>query len=158
MSENLIFSANTKKIYKRFYLTYLFLGIFFLFYEIINLKVDSKHINNYTIIIVLILKFLWDLFTYRFVEKLQFDDAKNKLIVTEKNYFGKNKIYSINYPELNYEIENSNNFWKIFVGKKILTMLKNKLELFKIGVSAGFNYQQISETESKLNEIKNAYR
>lgn len=158
MNKNLHFSANTKNVLSRFYLTYLSLGMFFLFYEIIHLNTDSKYVISYSIFIVLFLKFLWDFLTDKFVKTLHFNDNENKLNVVESNYLNKEKLYTVNYSEINYEFENSNGFWKIIIGKKILTILKNNLELMKIGKSSGFNYQQISEIESKLNEIKSAYR
>ncbi|KMQ67998.1 hypothetical protein [Chryseobacterium koreense] len=134
------------------------MAIFFLSFEFIRVKLDANSKLDYIILIVLIIKFLWDIMADKNIKSIEFNSFQNKLTVIENNYFGKESKYKINYSDLNYEIENSNNFWKIFVGKKILTFLKNKMEMFKIGKSSGYTEKQIFEIESKLLEIKNACR
>ena len=92
------------------------------------------------------------------IRKIDFDNIEKKITIMEKTLFGLKDIYSINYSELSYEVQNNSHFWSFLIGSKSLTLFKSKAESFEVNKSSGFDKFEISEIEKNLLEIKNTFR
>lgn len=151
---NSIFMVDKKKVKKRFFSRYIFLFALFGIYELIRKLIGTNYEINTTPFIVMLIVLLWNILTEKNISKLEFNDFDRKFTVTEFTLFGKEKSYLVGYEKLNFEIENSNRFWTILRGRKVLSVLKNKMELFLLDKYSGFTMEQIFQIEQNLLAIK----
>lgn len=123
-------------------------------YNLVRTALDQDFEWNYFIFIVLSVYFLWDLFMGKNAMELRFHNEEHQLIIIQKPIIGKNKSYSLNYEQLEFEIvEINNTLRRMITGPKILTLHKEDKE-FSLSSSSGFNESEILAIEKNLAKIK----
>ncbi len=148
MSKNVIFFSNRDQVYKNIIFNYIVVISVFQIYQFIRIIINSDYQTvNRAFFIALILLFIWTLLMQKNIRKIDFDNIEKKITIMEKTLFGLKDIYSINYLELSYEVQNNNHFWSFLIGSKSLTLLKSKAESFEVNKSSGFDKCDISEIE-----------
>ena len=159
MSKNVIFFSNRDQVYKNIIFNYIVVISVFQIYQFIRIIINSDYQTvNRAFFIALIFLFIWTLLMQKNMRKIDFDNIEKKITIMEKTLFGLKDIYSINYSELSYEVQNNSHFWSFLIGSKSLTLLKSKAEYFEVNKSSGFDKYDISEIEKNLLEIKNTFR
>lgn len=159
MSKNVIFFSNRDQVYKNIIFNYIVVISVFQIYQFIRIIINSDYQTaNRAFFIALIFLFIWTLLMQKNMRKIDFDNIEKKITIMEKTLFGLKDIYSINYSELSYEVQNNNHFWSFLIGSKSLTLFKSKAESFEVNKSSGFDKFEISEIEKNLLEIKNTFR
>lgn len=129
MNNDFIFIADSKRIYRRFIILHLLILLLCIVYNWVRIALDQHFKINYSLFIILLLLFVWNLFTEKDVKAIKFDHPSNQLLIIVKPIIGKSKSYTLNYEELIFEISDvSNPLSRKIVGSKIIILHKGNKE------------------------------
>lgn len=140
-----------------FILLYLMILLICIAYNLIRIALEQNFKLNYSLFIVLLVLLVWNLFTEKNVTAVKFDHYSYKLLIVEKPIIGKSQSYTLNYEELNFEINNiSNPLRQKIAGSKIIILYKDN-KRFYVCSSSGFKKNEILAIENKLITIQNSF-